>query len=334
MSVVAEVSAPAGSVAEVFEGVFARYHGKIRSLFYTWLGDWATAEDLAAEVFTSLWRDMSQRGLELVDVESLYGFLAQRARWAKANYYKAQAARRESLCWPEDEADTDRIEALAAALTTDGPEATTVSRVDLARVISILPDKQHRAILLRYLCDMAPDQVASITGWPPRTVRLHTAGALDALRTAAGLPTDKNMQDRIQESTAERYEAMRQAYLASIEAGEPLTMNELARRFGRTRLAARRATAGITRPVRPVAKQRVEDTLRAELADGLYPPGTAMPTADQIADRFQVNTSTVSYAMAHLRDDGLVVKLTGPGFGSSGRYHAAPAAQLREAVAA
>jgi RNA polymerase sigma factor (sigma-70 family) len=323
MTSMAVESVGAGSVAGQFEEVFARYHRRIRSLFYSWLEDWATSDDLAAEVFATLWRDMSERGLTLDTIEYLHAFLAQRARWVRAAYYKALAARREQP-WQaaqDEDSDRSRIEALAAALTTDGPEETAVSRVDLARVIAVLPDKQHRVVLLRYLLDMGPDEVAVITGWPPRTVKRLTADGLNALREAAGVPTG----DKVHETTAVLYEAMRVAYQDSITAGKPLTRAQLARRFGRSWNVADIATAGIASPAKESVKENVRAGLRAGLAEGTYRPGSAMPTVREIATQYGSSPGNVAAVMRELLAEGLLVKLTGPGYGPHGRFHAAPA---------
>jgi RNA polymerase sigma factor (sigma-70 family) len=181
-----EVPSAGAPVGELFEYVYARYCGRITRLIARWLRDWDTAEDLAAEMFTTLWRDMSQRGFELVDPQHAYSLLAQRAKWTAFGHFKSAAKRHEQ---PSEQIDAERsrIGALAAALTSDGPETTVVSHADLTGVIAILPDEQQRAILLRYLLEMSPDQVASFTGWPPSAVSYYTASALSALRSTEGV---------------------------------------------------------------------------------------------------------------------------------------------------
>ena len=186
-TVTCEVPSAGAQVEELFEYVYARYCGRITRLIARWLRDWDTAEDLAAEMFTTLWRDMSQRGFELIDPQHAYSLLAQRAKWTTFGHLKSAAKRHEQ---PSEwiDAERSRIGALAASLTSDGPETMVISHADLTRVIAILPDQQQRAILLRYLLEMSLDQVASFTGWPPNAVSYYTASALSALRSTDGVP--------------------------------------------------------------------------------------------------------------------------------------------------
>jgi len=315
--------APAGAVAEQFEAIYARYHARIETQLYLWINDRATAEDLAAEVFTSLWRDMSQRGLELDRIEYLYAFLKQRAAWARGQHFQRLAARREQPWQHEAVEDTDksRAEAQAAALVQDNPAETVHERVDLGRMLTMLPAKQRRALALRYLEDLAPETVAEQTGWCERTVQYHTTNALKALRLAAGVPTGA----RRRESAAVKREQMRQAYRESIEAGAPLSMAELARRFGRTRSIARKATKDIIAPVISInRKAELREGLRKALAEGTWAPGSILPTSGELAAQYGAADTSASAVLRDLAAEGLVVKLTGPGYGSQGRYHVAP----------
>jgi GntR family phosphonate transport system transcriptional regulator len=54
-------------------------------------------------------------------------------------------------------------------------------------------------------------------------------------------------------------------------------------------------------------------TLRAEVAQGLYPPGGKLPTEAVLAGRFGVNRHTVRQALAALAEEGLVQSRRGAG---------------------
>ncbi|MBZ4023139.1 phosphonate metabolism transcriptional regulator PhnF [Rhodobacter sp. TJ_12] len=54
-------------------------------------------------------------------------------------------------------------------------------------------------------------------------------------------------------------------------------------------------------------------TLRAEIAQGVYPPGGKLPTEAALSARFGVNRHTVRHALAALAEDGLVVSRRGAG---------------------
>lgn len=57
----------------------------------------------------------------------------------------------------------------------------------------------------------------------------------------------------------------------------------------------------------------IAGTLTGELAQGLYPAGTKLPTEAELAARFGVNRHTVRHALADLAAKGLVVSRRGAG---------------------
>ncbi|MDQ2067773.1 phosphonate metabolism transcriptional regulator PhnF [Xinfangfangia sp. CPCC 101601] len=59
--------------------------------------------------------------------------------------------------------------------------------------------------------------------------------------------------------------------------------------------------------------QSIHATLSAEIAEGIYPPGTRLPTEAELASRFGVNRHTVRHALAALAEGGLVSSRRGAG---------------------
>lgn len=57
----------------------------------------------------------------------------------------------------------------------------------------------------------------------------------------------------------------------------------------------------------------IAQMLRGEIAEGLYPPGTKLPTEAELSARFGVNRHTVRHALALLAAEGLVVARRGAG---------------------
>lgn len=57
----------------------------------------------------------------------------------------------------------------------------------------------------------------------------------------------------------------------------------------------------------------IAETLRAEIAQGLYPEGAKLPTEAALAARFGVNRHTVRHALADLATKGLIVSRRGAG---------------------
>ncbi|SIS56534.1 phosphonate metabolism transcriptional regulator PhnF [Paracoccus saliphilus] len=59
--------------------------------------------------------------------------------------------------------------------------------------------------------------------------------------------------------------------------------------------------------------QSIADNLRAEIARGLWPPGTKLPAEAELAARFGVNRHTLRHATKVLADEGLLYSRRGAG---------------------
>ena len=59
--------------------------------------------------------------------------------------------------------------------------------------------------------------------------------------------------------------------------------------------------------------QSISERLRAEIAEGLYPPGSRLPTEAALAARFGVNRHTLRRAIAALAEAGFVTPRRGAG---------------------
>lgn len=299
-----EVPAPDAPPAEVFEYVYARYQRRITHLVYSLVGQWATAEDVTAEMFTRLWRNMSQQGFVLDAPDRAYALLALRARMTVFNHYKAAYQHREHLAGSDE---PDRIEALAVRLTTDGPESTVVSRADLAAVVGILPEGQARVVLLRYLLDMAPDQVAAITGWPPSTVAYHTNRALSALRAVPGVAEGLGRQAAVAPRAARRV----------VRGPAPSTFAPS--------LAERDAVTAERR-------KRTEEMLLERIYSGQLAPGSRLPSTRAVAAWCGLSHGGVCRVLGELTERGALAQ------DAAGQYHvtahdgAAPALRGEQAV--
>lgn len=68
----------------------------------------------------------------------------------------------------------------------------------------------------------------------------------------------------------------------------------------------------MTAPRSPIWRS-IADSLQSEIAQGLYPPGTKLPTEAELALRFGVNRHTVRHALAALAEAGLVHARRGSG---------------------
>ncbi|MFI8850740.1 GntR family transcriptional regulator [Streptomyces sp. 891-h] len=59
--------------------------------------------------------------------------------------------------------------------------------------------------------------------------------------------------------------------------------------------------------------REIENTIRARIADGTYPPGTALPSEDALAAEFGVTRPTVRAGLAELRSTDAVAVISGRG---------------------
>jgi GntR family transcriptional regulator len=59
--------------------------------------------------------------------------------------------------------------------------------------------------------------------------------------------------------------------------------------------------------------REIAAVLREEIAAGVYPPGSQLPTGPELADRFRVSQGTANLAMGELRREGLIWTKRGRG---------------------
>jgi RNA polymerase sigma factor (sigma-70 family) len=68
--------------------------------------------------------------------------------------------------------------------STDEPDADTASAVAVRRAIAALPERQRRAIVLRYYADFSVKEVAELMSCPEGTVKRLTSDAIRGLRSS------------------------------------------------------------------------------------------------------------------------------------------------------
>lgn len=63
----------------------------------------------------------------------------------------------------------------------------------------------------------------------------------------------------------------------------------------------------------PPTMDELLDALLKKIKDGTYPPGSQLPPGRVLADEYDVSQSTISRAVARLRDQGVLVGRPGRG---------------------
>lgn len=65
-------------------------------------------------------------------------------------------------------------------------------------------------------------------------------------------------------------------------------------------------------PIPPTMDELLADLL-TKIKDGTYPPGSQLPSGRALADAYDVSQSTISRAVARLREQGVLVGRPGRG---------------------
>lgn len=231
-------SAAPTDAAAVFEQIFARYHEWLRAMLARSTGNWHLAEDLTAEAFLILWREM-ERGFIPEDLDKLSGLLWVKARRAVGRHLSRAAVQRET---PTD-FDAQRASDLDAerpgepASNPRAIEDTIADRELVDAALAALPAPQRRTVALLYLADYSRDQVAEATGLCPTTISRQASAGMAALRAAFGVQAGVDEVD-----VARRRRAAR-VFAEAARAGRPISHAALGRRFGRSTSWAQRAVA-------------------------------------------------------------------------------------------
>lgn len=78
----------------------------------------------------------------------------------------------------------------------------------------------------------------------------------------------------------------------------------------------------------PTLYRQIYHALKAEMANGHYPPGAQLPTETELMHRFGVSRVTVRHALAMLQREGLVVRIPAKGTFVRHSDHTSPAPKL------
>lgn len=301
---------PERSVSELFEYVFARYHRPMRAFLFRKVENWALAEDLTSEMFASLWRDMDRGRIVLERPDQLYGFLAMRARWQVQHYWWGGRRTREI-------AASQWFDERQFAQAETAPTELSEMRIDLGKMLAHLTEEQRRAVQLRLIDGLSEDQAAAKTGWSGHRVSRHLASGLDRLREHVGIELKP-----LAEREREQREAALQVYRESVQAGRPVSLGALGRRFGCSRTWATdlvNAAGEERQEPEQYPRHRVCDALRADLEAGVYEPGACLSIA-AVAATYGAKLTTASKAIYAMHAAGLLEQ-RGLAGTSRARYH-------------
>lgn len=153
--------------SDAFEALYRRHWHKAYRTAYLVVHDEAAAEDIAQEAFLSAIRALDRFDRRRPFGPWLHRIVANRA----IDWTRARALRREV-----GEEPLRRLEA------PEIPEHDDELLVALAR----LPAEQRAVVVLRYLLDFTPGEIADLLDLPRGTVNSRMRRALDSLESVVG----------------------------------------------------------------------------------------------------------------------------------------------------
>jgi RNA polymerase sigma factor (sigma-70 family) len=158
------------------------YQRPVYSLALRLSGQSFDAEDLAAETFLRAYRALRTYDRARLHDLQLRPWLMTIALNVWRNLLRTDARRAEEL--PLE---------LAADTPSETDEAQRVAersdqRRQLSQLVSVLPEPQRVAVVMRYICDLPVAEVAQVLGCSEGTAKSHISRGLQRIRAAVAQP--------------------------------------------------------------------------------------------------------------------------------------------------
>lgn len=148
--------------AQEFDVFYANTYSRLVGQLYAMTGDYAEAQDVVQEAFAKAWDRLASFSAG----DSPEAWVRTVAwRLAVSRFRRAKRA----------------LELLGSNYVERQVAEPTPERAALVAALRTLPERQRRAIVLHYLCDLSVDQVAAETGSPAGTVKVWLARGRAAL---------------------------------------------------------------------------------------------------------------------------------------------------------
>jgi RNA polymerase sigma-70 factor (ECF subfamily) len=149
-----------------FESAVREHQGLVYSMAYHFLGNRAIAEELAQDVFLSLYRNFSniKSGSHLV-------FWLRKVTSHRCLDYIRSQKRRAHLSLEE-----------VRERPLNHPDSDPFVSGHLRRMVTSLPEKARMVVVLRYQEDLTPTEIAEVLEMPVNSVKSHLRRSLALLR--------------------------------------------------------------------------------------------------------------------------------------------------------
>jgi|HubBroStandDraft_4_1064222.scaffolds.fasta_scaffold792488_1 RNA polymerase sigma-70 factor (ECF subfamily) len=157
-----------------FRRLIETHQRMVFSLALRITGDYATAEEVAQDVFLALHRSGEQLGSE----DHVRFWLRRVTVHRSTDALRRRSLRPEARAeeWVEDR-----------NFDTASGSSTVAMQARVEDILRLLPEPLRVAILLRYQEDMLPDEIARTLGQPVATVKTHLRRGLELLRRKAAV---------------------------------------------------------------------------------------------------------------------------------------------------
>ena len=132
-----------------------------RRTAYLLCRDWHAADDLVSITLARLYRSWGRAR----EATSLYGYVRG---WL--DEHRRSWRREDSTAHPPD-------------LVTLDPHRTVTDRIELTKLLTVLPPRQRAVVVLRFYCDMSVAETAELLGVSEGTVKSQSARGLEILRS-------------------------------------------------------------------------------------------------------------------------------------------------------
>jgi RNA polymerase sigma-70 factor, ECF subfamily len=158
-----------------FRNLVERHQSRVFSIAWRILGDSATAEEVAQDVFLELHKNLRR----LESEEHITAWLRRVACCRATDALRRRSARPDAGEGNMSETFSEGL--MAMPLTTRS--SPLMNRVE--HLVLTLPPAQRAVVLMRYQEDLEPEEIAGTLSMPLATVRSHLQRAVKCLRTKA-----------------------------------------------------------------------------------------------------------------------------------------------------
>jgi RNA polymerase sigma-70 factor, ECF subfamily len=164
-----------GMDASVFRRLIERHQRMVFSLALRIAGEYATAEEIAQDVFLELHRS----GDRLESEDHVKNWLR------RVTVHRATDALRRRALRPEAVAEEWFEERHSQDAEVRGSNVAIAARLE--QLLGGLPESMRVALVLRYQEEMLPDEIAGLLGHPVATVKSNLQRGLQLLRRKAAV---------------------------------------------------------------------------------------------------------------------------------------------------